>query len=241
MQQIFDKQLLYFARLQFRSKRGEFYYDVASAMSDKIPLFTVLKDYEARARRRNRGQGLLYRAMLETLQTGALSDALAPMVSSTELVLLDAIQRSGDAELAKGLFFLSETVDKLDRMSAAVRQAIIYPIVLFVMFAGLLVGFALSAVPSIEALLPHEKWPLLGRIVYAVSQFVLNYGIHTAVVLAHIFTTFIYSLSRWQSPTRRRLDKFIPYSVYRVYTGSSGQPLVLHGSVEQRLQAARRG
>jgi hypothetical protein len=215
-----DRILLHFARSEFRAKRAEFYYDVAAAMADKVPLFSVLKEYEARARRRNRGDGLMYKEMLKTLQVGSLSDALRPMVSTTELILLDAIQRGGDAELAKGLLFLSETVEKLDRMTAAARKAVIYPTCLFLMFTGMMVGFSLYAVPIIEMLLPPEKWPPLGQLLYVVSKFIVNYGKQTAITLLTLLVLFIYSLPRWQSPTRRWLDKYIPYAMYRVYSGS---------------------
>jgi hypothetical protein len=215
-----DRILLYFSRSEFRSKRAEFYYDVAAAMTDKVPLFTVLKEYEARARRRSRGDGLMYKEMLKTLQIGSLSDALRPMVSSTELILLDAIQRGGDAELAKGLLFLSETVTKLDRMTDAARKAVVYPVVLFLMFTGMMVGFSVYAVPIIEALLPPEKWPPLGQLLYTVSKWIVNYGKITAVSVVVLLILFMYSLPRWQSATRRRLDKCIPYAMYRVYSGS---------------------
>jgi type II secretory pathway component PulF len=215
-----DKLLLYFARSALKQRRAEFYFDVASAMADKVPLFSVLKQYEARARRRNRGDGLMYREMLNALQVGALSDALKPIVSTTELILLDAIQRGGDSELANGLMFLSETVEKLDRMTMLARKAVIYPLVLFLVFTSMLVGFSLYAVPIIEALLPPDRWPPMGKLVYAVSKFIVNYGMQTAITAFVMLILFLYSLPRWQSPLRRRLDKFIPYSVYRVYLGS---------------------
>lgn len=220
MLQLFDPILIFFSRSAFKVNRAAFYFDVASAMNDKIPLFTVLKEYEARARRRNRGDGLMYKEMLKALQTGSLADALKPMVSTVELILLDALQRGGDAELAKGLIFLSQTVEKLDGMAAVARKAVVYPIFLFLTFATMLVAFSLYAIPVIEAILPAEKWPFLGKVIYAVSQFIVNYGWQTALTFVALIMLFMASLPRWQSPIRRFVDKSIPYSVYRVYSGS---------------------
>ena len=216
----FDAILLSLSRNAFKTNRAEFYFDVASAMNDKIPLFTVLKEYEARARRRNRGDGLMYKEMLKALQVGSLADALKPMVSNIELILLDALQRGGDAELAKGLNFLSQTVEKLDSMSAVARKAVVYPLFLFLTFATMLVAFSLYAIPVIEAILPPEKWPFLGKVVYSASQFIVNYGFQSALTFVVLLVMFMVSLPRWQSPIRRFLDKFMPYSVYRVYSGS---------------------
>lgn len=220
MYHFIDPILLHFSRSTFTVNRAAFYFDVASAMTDKIPLFTVLKEYEARARRRNRGDGLMYKEMLKSLQIGSLADALKPMVSNVELILLDALQRGGDDELAKGLNFLSQTVEKLDNMAAVARKAVVYPIVLFITFATMMVAFSLYAIPVIVALLPADKWPFLGKVVYAASQFIVNYGWQTASVVIAAVLIFMTSLPRWQSPIRRFFDKSMPYSVYRVYSGS---------------------
>ncbi len=215
-----DAILLRSARNTLRARRADFYYDLASSLADKVPLFSTLKDYEARARRRNRGDALMYLEMLQATEVGSLSDALIPIVSPTELILLDAIQRGGDAELAKGLFFLAETVEKIDMMQAAARKAVVYPVVLLFVFSAMLAGFALFAVPIVAQLFNPELWPFMGRVLYSVSQYLLHYGIYTLVGFVSIAAAFTYSLPRWQGPVRRRLDRYMPYGVYRVYTGS---------------------
>lgn len=215
-----DAILLRSARNALRARRGEFYYDLASSLTDKVPLFSTLKDYEARARRRNRGDALMYLEMLHATEVGSLSDALIPIVSPTELILLDAIQRGGDAELAKGLFFLSETVEKIDMMQAAARKAVAYPMVLMAVFSMMLAGFALFAVPIVAELFDPALWPFMGRILYSVSQYILHYGLYTFLGFVAVMGAFTYSLPRWQGPTRRYLDRYMPYAMYRVYTGS---------------------
>ncbi|CAN1495619.1 PulF Type II secretory pathway, component PulF [Burkholderiaceae bacterium] len=215
-----DAILLRSARHALRARRAEFYYDLASSLTDKVPLFSTLKDYEARARRRNRGDALMYLEMLQATEVGSLSDALIPIVSPTELILLDAIQRGGDAELAKGLFFLAETVQKIDMMQAAARKAVVYPVILLAVFSMILVGFALFAVPIVAQLFDPALWPFMGRVLYGVSQYLLHYGICTFLAFLSLATAFAYSLPRWQGPLRRRLDRFMPYGMYRVYTGS---------------------
>ena len=44
-------------------RRADFYYDLASSLEDKVPLFTSLRKYEARARRRAPATALLYQRM----------------------------------------------------------------------------------------------------------------------------------------------------------------------------------
>ena len=94
-----EKIQLGMARRKLRSKRADFYYDLATALEDKIPIFTILKGYEARARRRDPSSASMYRAMMTAMQAGGLSVALRPILVSSELIMLDAIQNSGDAAL----------------------------------------------------------------------------------------------------------------------------------------------
>ena len=122
--QIIDWILFRAAAHRLKQRRADFYYDMASALEDKVPLFTILRKYEARGRNRSRGDALLYRHMLREAMGGSLSQSLIGVVPTTELILIDAIQGSGDAGLARGLYFLSETVEKVDRMIATVRKVI---------------------------------------------------------------------------------------------------------------------
>lgn len=103
----FEKIELGMARRNLRRKRSDFYYDMAAALEDKIPIFTILKGYEARARRRDPSSARMYRAMMTAMQAGGFSVAMRPILVSSELIMLDAIQNSGDAALSKGLYFMA--------------------------------------------------------------------------------------------------------------------------------------
>jgi type II secretory pathway component PulF len=208
------------ARSKLRSRRADFYYDLAAALEDRVSIFTVLKTYEARARRRDPSAAKMYLAMMKSMQTAGLSEALRPIVSSSEIIMLDAIQNSGDATLAKGLYFMADMVAKIDRMSGIVRKAVTYPILMLVMFSLLVTGFSIYAVPTIESLIPLEKWPAEGKALHAVASAVRQYGIYMALTIVACMFVFLKSLPVWQSPTRRALDKFMPYNFYRNYTGS---------------------
>lgn len=216
----FEKLKLGLARRDLRRKRGDFYYDLAAALEDRIPVFTLLKGYEARARRHNDGSSGMYIAMMRAMQTGGLAEALRPILVSTELILLDAIQNGGDAALSKGLYFMSELSGKLDRMRDVMRKAVTYPLLLLTMLTAMVVGFSVFVVPIVEELLPLEKWPPAGRALYAVSHFIRHYGLYLLVVVVAGVVAFLRSLSNWQSPLRRKLDQYPPYSLYRTYTGA---------------------
>lgn len=215
-----DWLLMHNAARHLRRQRADFYFDLASALEDKVPLFTTLRKYETRARQRSRGQALLFQRMLREAMGGSLSQALAGVVPPSELVMIDAIQNGSDGALAQGLYFLSDTVEKVDKMFRTMKKAVVYPVVLLIVFSALLTGFSLFAVPVLTELMAPEKWPLIGQALYAVSQTIRHYGAFIAVGLVAAIAAFAWSLSRWQGPVRRWLDKRAPYSLYRDFSGA---------------------
>ena len=79
--------------------------------------------------------------------------------------------------MAEGLVFMSMTVEKTDVMVSTMRKAVAYPLTLLTMFLAMMVGFAVTAVPILAEMMPPEKWPLLGRMLYSVSMVITNYGV----------------------------------------------------------------
>lgn len=208
------------ARGKLRERRADFYYDIASTLEDKVPLFTTLRKYEARARRRDPSAALLYQDMLRAMQSGSLSQALRGIVPANELIMIDAIQGSGDKALSDGLYFLSETVEKVDRIRRTVQKAVVYPTILFILFSGMLTGFSVFAVPILADLLPVEKWPMLGQILYGISYVIRNFGIFILGTIVLGIVSFIYALPRWSGRLRCRADRYLPFSLYRDFSGA---------------------
>lgn len=168
---------VWFARRELHDRRADFYYDLASTLKDRVPLFTTLRKLESRAQQRTPMTAPMYLQMLKGLESGSLSLALKGIASTTELTMIDATQAAGDATMADGLLFLSETVHKTDAMLAVMRKAVTYPVILLLMFASLLTGFAVNAVPILTQLSPASNWPPMGQALYAVSQFITHHGI----------------------------------------------------------------
>lgn len=209
-----------FARKTIRKNRSDLYYDLAASLEDRVPLFTTFRKLESRARKRNPGEALVYLDMLRQLSSGSLADAMRGVSPNNELLMIDALQSAGDLKMAEGLKFLSTTVEKTDAMSNAARKAIRYPLSMLVVFSAMLAGFATQVVPILTDLLPPEQWPLLGRILYTVSQLISQYGIYIALGFVGTIALFIYSLPRWNGRVRTFFDRFLPYSFYRDFSGA---------------------
>ncbi len=211
---------VWFARRELHDRRADFYYDLASTLKDRVPLFTTLRKLESRAQQRTPMTAPMYLQMLKGLESGSLSLALKGIASTTELTMIDATQAAGDATMADGLLFLSETVHKTDAMLAVMRKAVTYPVILLLMFASLLTGFSLNAVPILTQLSPASNWPPMGQALYAVSQFITHHGIWLALGILVFFVALFYSFPRWTGRVRKQLDKYLPFNLYRDYASS---------------------
>ena len=211
---------LHMARHQLRSRRGGFYFDLGATLQERVPLITTLRKYESRARKRTPMSAPMYMAMLKGIQGGSLSQALAGVATPSEQTLIDATQAGGDVVMAEGLLFMSEVVEKTDKMVATMRKAALYPLGLLSMFGLLLALFAINAVPVLAELMPPDKWPASGQTLYAVSMVMADHGLTIAVAFLGLVGLFMFSLSRWTGPLRTVADRFMPYSLYRDYAGS---------------------
>ena len=211
---------VWFARRELHERRADFYYDLASTLKDRVPLFTTLRKMESRAQQRTPMTAPMYLQMLKGLESGSLSEALRGIASTTELTMIDATQAAGDATMADGLLFLSETVHKTDAMVAVMRKAVTYPVILLLMFASLLTGFSVNAVPILTQLSPASNWPPMGQALYAVSQFITHHGIWLGLGFVLFFVGLFYSFPRWTGRVRKQLDKYLPFNLYRDFASS---------------------
>ena len=220
MSQLLDNINLYLSRRDLHQRRAAFYYDLGATLQDRVPLVTTLSKYHTRARTRKPSTALMYLTMLRGLQMGSLSQALDGIASPVEQTLIDATQAAGDTSMAEGLVFMSMTVEKTDLMVATMRKAVAYPITLLVMFTGMMVGFAVTAVPILAELMPHEQWPLLGRMLYSVAMVITHHGLWIGLAMVAMIVGFLYALPRWTGAMRMKFDRYLPFSIYRDYASS---------------------
>lgn len=208
------------ARGALRKRRADWYLDLSMALEDRIPLYSTLKKYEVRARKRDPSLALLYRQILRNSMKGSLADAMRGIAPPSELMVLNAAQISGDESVASGLRFLSETVEKTEKMTRMIRGAVNYPLFLLSLMAAIATGFSYFAVPVLEEIMTVDKWPLAGKILHAASLLIRNHGLLMALSFVSMLGAFFYSLGNWTGNWRVRVDRYLPYSLYRDYSGA---------------------
>lgn len=207
-------------RRELRQARADFYFELGASLLEHVPLVTALRKYEMRARTRGSILAPVYLEMLRGLQSGSMTEALKQIASPLEQTLMDATQTAGDQAMAEGLKFMSETVEKIEKMRTTLFRAMAYPVVLLALFSGMLTSFSLVAVPVLVQLIPVEKWPPLGKVLFFVSELVAHQGLYVLMFILMAVSLFIISLSRWTGRVRRHLDEHFPYNIYRDHVGS---------------------
>ena len=208
------------AQRRLRKTRSALYYELGASLRERVPLVTAIRKYETRARTRGSSESLAYLEILRGLQNGSMSAAMANIATPLEMTLLDATQTAGDDSMAEGLAFMAQTVEKVDKMRASVIKAVAYPGFLLGIFSFMLTMFSVFAVPVLAELVPPEKWPPAGQILYATSNLVMDHGLTVLAALFSIATAFLYSLSRWWGEWRSKMDAFFPYNIYRDFSGA---------------------
>lgn len=209
------------ARLAIGSSqtRAEFYEDFAAALDDGIDVVSYLRKRYERARKMKDPLRPLFGRWLRRMDTQSLSVAFRGSGIPDSEVMVLAAGESGSA-LPDNLRFLAKTVREIAQMKKLMRVAVTVPALIFCVLAAILYGFSTNFVPVLADVFPPSKWPPAGQRLYQVSQFVTSYGIFIVVFLFGLGAAIAWSFNGWIFEGRRRLDDFLPYSLYRAYSGS---------------------
>jgi type II secretory pathway component PulF len=215
-----DLETLYARLVVSQSRtRADFYEDFAAALDDGVDVVSYLRKRRDRARELRDPLRPLYARWLRKMDSQSLSRALRGSGIPDSEIMVVAAGESG-AALPENLRFLAKTVREIAQMKRLVVSAMIGPTIIFVVMAGLLYGFAYHFLPVLAQVFPVAKWPASGQRLYAVAQFVTSYGLLVVLGIIALVALVGWSFNHWIFSGRRRLDDFLPYSLFRAYSGS---------------------
>ncbi len=164
-------------------------------------------------------QAVALKEWRQSLQRGMnLTDAMDGWVPVRHLMVLKAGEEAG--ALAKGLESIEEIEISAKKMKGAISAAINYPIFLTLLLYGILWGLGAQLVSQIRQYAPAGVQAKIADLA-AVTDFVMNYGHFVILGLVLFFFFITWTMPRWRGEVRKSFDKFIPYSWYRIWNGSS--------------------
>lgn len=159
-------------------------------------------------------------AWIDQVRNGRrISEAIRGWVGSDEQMLLAAGEQSGSIDVA--LQSVSEIMIAKKNIRAAVIKGLSYPLALLAIAFTVLIMFSFKVIPEFAKIVPDDRWTGIARIMIDFSNFSRDwYAVMIGVIIA-LMVVFALSLPRWTGGLRIWLDRFPPYSIYRIVYGST--------------------
>lgn len=223
----YDRIKIELAKRSWKAERRQrFYQKLGSLLSSGASIKQALSSLK----RRNAQESSLFsphfhalsQCMAKLRQGGLLSEALQGWAPEQEIHVLRAGEEAGD--LPRTLQFASELIEGRERLRKAIVNALAYPAVLIVGVFGLFYFVGTALVPRMAALGDPAQWTGHAYILYAATNWMQSYYA-SAIPLGGLilFGLILYSLPRTLLPhwIRRKLDRYPPWSFYRLFVGST--------------------
>ena len=211
-----------FARWQFRSDartRQGLWKKLGKLLRDGIPIIAGLQEIRG-LRHPGAPVSVAIEEWVRGMNNGRkLSEVIVPWVHAEEAMLIMAGEQSGSLDEAL------ESVVKVGRAGAAIRGAVVsglaYPTFLLCMAFGALYFFGYKIIPAFARAVRADAWHGLARTMVDAAAFIQHWLHWMALGVIVLLVAFVVSLPRWNGRARVVLDRFAPFSIYRVMQGSS--------------------
>ncbi len=157
---------------------------------------------------------------IERLRNGQrLGHAVEGWAPRDERMLISAGEQSG--KLDEALMFASEVMMAKSQIRSAVISGLAYPAVMLMLAFGVLIMFSYKIIPEFSRVVPDDKWTGIARIMVDFSAFSRDWMWLIVSLIVGVLVALFVSLPRWSDGLRVRLDRYPPFSIYRMLQGST--------------------
>ncbi len=211
----------WFALIDFRSARAEFYRDFAEMYQRNEAMVSFLEGEIANAqltRQRSRARAL--RIVLHRHQDGEhasrVSHLLERVVPRSDAMLLTAVDRAADKPQA--LRALADAIDKQQQMLRLMLSYAVLP-TLTIPICYALIALLGKVILVIDAATPvyaqDVLWEGMNGWARVIASFAQAWGTQTLLALGLALGAVLWSLPRWRGAVRLRVEAWPVYSLYR--------------------------
>lgn len=240
-----------FNRLMFRldaSGRRRLWAKLSKLIANGVPIMDALGSIHQR--RVDSGGGkdpstVAIAQWLDRLRNGhRIAQAIDGWVPRDEQMLIAAGEQSGKVDEA--MSSAAEIMTAKKKIRGAVIGGLAYPAVMMGMAIGVLIMFSYKIIPSFANVVPDDRWQGIARVMIDLANFSRDWMVLIVGLIVAFFVALFMSFSRWSEGLRIKLDRYPPYSIYRMLQGStwmiSFAALVAAGvRVENALQQLSEG
>lgn len=198
----------FYQRLERFAGRG---YDVKVALAGMYERYQKKKD----------PRRAIWREWVRGLNAGRkFSDLVADYVPPAERLAISAGETTG--EMARGFEMARYIAHSASRIRGVVIEALLYPLILSLVFIALLYFVAYKLLPAMLQISPAETWPTISYALYLTANYVKDWGWLTILGIVAFWVFVVLRLPKSTSRVRLWLDrKLPPWTIYRRVQGAN--------------------
>lgn len=180
----------------------------------------ILHDQRARVSKESHPECVALRDWIRVLNNGgALGSAIKGWVTDDEQMLVSAGEQRGD--LPSSLDSLHKVIEVRSKVVSEIIGGSAYPVIMLFVSFGLLYMYSYKIIPIYANVAKGGQWEGAAASLVWLADFTRQWLWLVIVAMVGGFIAFMWSLPRFDGPVRIWLDRFAPYSIYRVLRGSS--------------------
>ena len=221
----FKKIETFYAKTQFGTAvRVRLYKKLASLLRNGVPLVAALKMLHKQeskgGKKKDDPVSLILADFISVIENGgAASKAFAPWIPLSESMLIQAGEKAGD--LPGALSSAIEVMQSSSQMKSALTGGLAYPLMLLVAAMGVVFLFGSKVIPEFAKIIDPSKWQGGAKGMLIMSNIVRDWTIPVIVLIVGVIVAIVYSMSRWRGGGRIFADNIPPWSIYRLWQGST--------------------
>lgn len=214
----------WWAKLQFTdAARLRLYRKIAKMLANGLPLLKILEELQDRAsfdgRKPNEPQAIMLDDCRRAVQNGRLlAEGLEWWAPRTEQMILMAGEQSGRLEIT--LEAVVGVVQAEKKVKSVIVGGLVYPVAVFSLVLIYIYLFGTRVIPEFARMVDPETWRGAARSLYIMSLLVQNWMVWVVIALIALVASVLVSMPLWRGNVRVIVDRFAPYSIYRLLVGS---------------------
>ena len=215
------KLLRLVAKIWFGSvERQKLWEMLAAHQRYNLALKRSLELYRERLIQRNSPLELVMDEVIAAYQDGQdLDEAFSSFIPPEEAMLLRA---GSQTDLSRALELCVDMIKARRSIMSSLVSALAYPLLLLVMFCGMLWVLAFMVFPELRLLGEPSQWGMAARILFGSAEFIASpWGALLAALLLLGVVTSMLSLPLWTGSLRLKAEKYAPWSIYRLLNGAT--------------------
>lgn len=201
--------------------RMRFYRKLSQLLRNGVSLDAALKQVAyLEEKRKRKGIAALIMKWRTQVENGVnFGSCIGEYVPTGESMLLETGSDTG--KLEDSLLNAAEAVEAQRRVKSAIISSGSYPALLIIILIAALAMASYNVIPTFAEVMPIEDWEGTPQKIAYASEFIKNYGLRIFLTFVSVVFLISYSMPRWRGSSRMMVEKIVPWSVYRMWQGSS--------------------